>query len=156
VDEATTWSAKVNPAFSYLLRFGWGKAYTVAQAVRLDGISPATVRRWLKGYEAPGHRMAPVFGGKLDDTARISFLELIELIVASRFQRSDESGTIRSRRSGVLTPTHGNNSICRIHLRACAFGKRAGTCCMNSTSATEVEAISPSMPAVNGFAGHRP
>jgi uncharacterized protein (DUF433 family) len=65
-----------------------GKAYTVAQAARLADTSPATVRRWLRGYHAPHHHMDPVFGAKDTDASRLSFLELIELIVASTFRRS--------------------------------------------------------------------
>ncbi len=72
-------------------RFRTGKAYTVGQAAWLAGTSPTTVRRWLQGYDAPGHHMQPVFGERDDDIRRLSFLELIELIVASRFRRKDGS-----------------------------------------------------------------
>jgi uncharacterized protein (DUF433 family) len=72
-------------------RFRAGKAYTVAQAARLADTSPATVRRWLKGYYSPRHRMKPVFGAKDQDASRLSFLELVELIVASRFRKKTDS-----------------------------------------------------------------
>ena len=75
----------------YIDRFRSGKAYTVAQAARLAETSPATVRRWLKGYDAPRHHMEPVFGAKDQDGSRLSFLELVELIVASRFRRRTDS-----------------------------------------------------------------
>jgi uncharacterized protein (DUF433 family) len=70
-------------------RFRYGKAYTVRQVGRLAGVSPATVRRWLEGYEAPGHQMAPVFGGvrESNDAPGISFLQLIEIVVVARFRR---------------------------------------------------------------------
>ena len=67
-----------------------GKAYTLGQAARLAGTSEATVRRWLRGYDAPGHQMAPVFGvpeAAHARTARVSFLELTEIIVAAAFRR---------------------------------------------------------------------
>jgi uncharacterized protein (DUF433 family) len=69
-------------------KFRTGKAYTVAQAARLTGTTPATVRRWLKGYDVPGHHMAPVFGPESKDARRLSFLELVELTVASRFRNA--------------------------------------------------------------------
>ena len=67
----------------------YGKAYTVGQAARLAGVAPATVRRWLKGYEAPGRQMAPVFGagGSPDGAPGVSFLQLIEIVVVAQFRR---------------------------------------------------------------------
>jgi hypothetical protein len=82
--------AKVGRAAS-IDRFRSGKSYTVAQAARLAETSPATVRRWLKGYHAPHHHMEPVFGAKDQDATRLSFLELVELIVASRFRRRTDT-----------------------------------------------------------------
>lgn len=74
-------------------RFRSGKAYTIAQAARLAGSTAATVRRWLRGYEAPGHQMAPVFGERgavtPDGTPlSVSFLQLAEIVVVARFRRS--------------------------------------------------------------------
>ena len=69
--------------------FRTGKAYTVAQAARLAGTTPTTVRRWLVGYEAPGHRMEPVFGGRGDgeeSPIAVSFLQLVEIAVAAKFR----------------------------------------------------------------------
>lgn len=70
---------------------GWRvkPAYTVSQAAHLATTTPATARRWLYGYDQPGHQMQPVFGPK-DRTALVaatSFLELAELVVAVRFRR---------------------------------------------------------------------
>lgn len=70
---------------------GWRvkPAYTIAQAAHFAGTIPATARRWLYGYDQPGHQMQPVFGPK-DRTAlvaAVSFLELAELVVAVRFRR---------------------------------------------------------------------
>ena len=76
--------------------FRTGKAYTVEQAAQLAGTTPATVRRWLLGYEAPGHRMAPVFGDRarqqVGDILLVSFLELIEIVVISGFRRGTGGG----------------------------------------------------------------
>jgi uncharacterized protein (DUF433 family) len=73
--------------------FRTGKAYTVAQAGRLAGTSPQNVARWLRGYAAPGHQMAPVFGERAGQGQRaVSFLELAEIIVVARFRRPDWRG----------------------------------------------------------------
>lgn len=64
-------------------------AYTIVQAAWLSGVSSATVRRWLYGYDQPGHQMRPVFGSRAtgDPELYLSFLELAEIIVASGFRR---------------------------------------------------------------------
>ncbi len=66
-----------------------GKTYTLAQAARLASTTPQNVRRWLYGYEAPGHRMEPVFGSPTanDGPPSVSFLQLAELIVVARYRR---------------------------------------------------------------------
>ena len=70
--------------------FRTGKAYTVEQAAAITATSPANVRRWLTGYEAPGHRMDPVLGGRggSDGPLIVSFLELAELIVVVGFRKA--------------------------------------------------------------------
>ncbi|MCL4369639.1 MAG: DUF433 domain-containing protein [Chloroflexi bacterium] len=87
--DTQTWDSQ--PALD---TFRTGKAYTAARAARLAGTTAATVRRWLFGYEAPGHQMAPVFGaGRAtgeDGPLVVSFLELVEIAVVARF-RSAES-----------------------------------------------------------------
>ncbi|MFN0148276.1 MAG: DUF433 domain-containing protein [Dehalococcoidia bacterium] len=66
----------------------FAKTYTVAEAAHLAGTTPQNARRWLLGYEAPGHRMKPVLGPRPDDGAvSLSFLELVELIVVARYRR---------------------------------------------------------------------
>lgn len=72
--------------------FRVGKTYSVGEAARLAHTTAATVRRWILGYEAPGHRMLPVFprieeiesGRRLE----VSFLELAEVVVAVRFRQT--------------------------------------------------------------------
>jgi uncharacterized protein (DUF433 family) len=81
--------------------FRVGKAYSISEAAKLADTSAATVRRWLMGYEAPGHHMVPVFGEKerRSDTLLLSFLELIEVVVASRFRHDDNISLDRIRRA---------------------------------------------------------
>jgi len=70
---------------------GWrtSPTYTVAQAAKLASTSSATVRRWLYGYESERARMRPVFGTKKktkEASVEISFLQLAEIVVVSRFR----------------------------------------------------------------------
>lgn len=72
----------------WLDTFRTGKAYTIAQAAHLATTTPPTVRRWLLGSASPGHSTAPVFGKKSgEDPLLVSFLELVEIVVAVRFRR---------------------------------------------------------------------
>ena len=69
-----------------------GNSYTVSRAARLAGTTPQNVRRWLYGYEAPGHKMKPVFGPQPDGPPAISFLQLAELIVVARYRQRSGAG----------------------------------------------------------------
>jgi len=63
--------------------------YTISQAAKLAGTSSATVRRWLYGYESERARMRPVFGATKktkEASVEISFLQLAEIVVVSRFR----------------------------------------------------------------------
>lgn len=67
---------------------GWriNPAYTFTQAARLAGTSSQTVKRWLFGYDQPGHRMMPVFGREERSMAFVSFLQLAEIVVVAAFR----------------------------------------------------------------------
>src|SRR4029453_19047580 len=66
-------------------------AYRVSEAARYAETSAATVARWFRGYEAPGHRMAPGVGrgdGLPPGGGRVlSYLELIEVAFVADFRR---------------------------------------------------------------------
>ncbi|MXZ62234.1 MAG: helix-turn-helix domain-containing protein [Chloroflexi bacterium] len=65
-------------------------AYTVTEAARYAGTSPATVRRWIEGYENRDRHMEPVFAEKaraVDEPLRLSFLDLAEIVVVATFTR---------------------------------------------------------------------
>lgn len=71
---------------------GWRTSplYTIPEAARLAQVSTTTVRRWLYGYQSPDYQMAPVFGeqnrvGQAE--ALVSFLQLVEIVIASKFRR---------------------------------------------------------------------
>ena len=96
------WEVVLEPSFipGGLDIFRVGKAYTIAEAAALAHTTSATVRRWLQGYDQPGHQMSPVFGGPKgrDDgqPLMVSFVELIEIIVVARFRKRAPSGAILS------------------------------------------------------------
>jgi len=77
-------------------KFRTGKAYSLTEAAHLAETTPATVRRWLMGYEVTGHRMTPVFGSKKEaqpgEPILVSFLELIEIVVVAGFRRGANTG----------------------------------------------------------------
>jgi uncharacterized protein (DUF433 family) len=68
---------------------GTSPRYTIAQAGKLASTSPQNIRRWLFGYEASGHRMAPVFGVREREAMpMVSFLDLCELAVVAAFRKA--------------------------------------------------------------------
>ncbi len=65
--------------------------YTIGEAGRLAHVAPVTVRRWLHGYAPdrryPDWRSPPVFGPKDTTISLVSFLQLVEIVVASDFRK---------------------------------------------------------------------
>jgi uncharacterized protein (DUF433 family) len=65
--------------------------YTIGEAGRLAHVAPVTVRRWLHGYAPdlrhPDWRRPPVFGPKDTKVSLVSFLQLVEIVVASDFRK---------------------------------------------------------------------
>lgn len=73
--------------------------YTISQIAKLAGVHPITVRRWLYGADSASTKMRPVFseiGKSKEAMAEVSFLQLAELVVVSRFrQRKVKLNTLR-------------------------------------------------------------
>ena len=70
---------------------GWrtGPMYTYGEAARFAGVAPATVRRWIYGYDSQTGQMRPVFGSRersREPGPAVSFLQLAEIVVVSRFR----------------------------------------------------------------------
>lgn len=65
--------------------------YTFSEAAHLAHVSSATVRRWLLGYvpdqRYPGWHKPPVFGDHDATSPFVSFLQLIEIVVAADFRK---------------------------------------------------------------------
>lgn len=65
--------------------------YTISEAANLAHVAPITVRRWLFGYTPdaryPSRKSPPVFEGSEPGNPFVSFLQLVEIVVASDFRK---------------------------------------------------------------------
>jgi uncharacterized protein (DUF433 family) len=68
---------------------GWrtDPLYTIAEAAHLAHVSSMTVRRWLYGYRTPDRQVRPILGEQ-EKAPLVSFLQLVEIVVASSFRRN--------------------------------------------------------------------
>lgn len=63
--------------------------YTISEAAHLAHVSSSTVRRWLFGYK-PDRRQPSrpsVFGAKEAASPHVSFLQLVEIVIAADFRK---------------------------------------------------------------------
>ena len=72
---------------------GWrtGPLYSFSEAARLANVSAGTVRNWLNGYATKDRTAEPLFGSKGNQDSAVSFLQLIEIIVAGRLRKSERA-----------------------------------------------------------------
>ncbi len=61
--------------------------YSFSEAAHLAGISSSTIRNWLFGYEAGAKRRLPLFATEAEQVSMVSFIQLIEIVVAGRFRK---------------------------------------------------------------------
>jgi len=61
--------------------------YTIAEAAHLAHVSPITIRRWFYGYQTDSHDILPMLGEQ-EKKPQVSFLQLIEIIVAGKFRKN--------------------------------------------------------------------
>jgi uncharacterized protein (DUF433 family) len=65
--------------------------YTIGEAAHLAHVSPATVRRWLFGYAPdsrhPWYKTPPIFDGNEPGNPYVSFLQLVEIVMARLFRQ---------------------------------------------------------------------
>lgn len=69
--------------------------YTVAEAAHLAHVSPTTVRNWLYGTENSEALFPP------SRTPMVSFLQLIEIVVAANFRKSERVSLDRIRKAHI-------------------------------------------------------
>lgn len=60
--------------------------YTFGEAAHLANVSTTTVKNWLFGYTVRGREVPPLFPS--GSGAMVSFLQMIEIMVAGRFRKS--------------------------------------------------------------------
>ena len=72
---------------------GWrtGAMYSFSEVARLADVSPSTVRNWLFGYSVKDREVKPMFSPPPDQGPRVSFLQLIEIIVAGRLRKAEHA-----------------------------------------------------------------
>ena len=68
---------------------GWRteSMYSFAEAAHLANVSASTVKNWLFGYTVKGREVPPMFPSS-GNGAMVSFLQMIEIMVAGRFRKS--------------------------------------------------------------------
>ncbi len=68
---------------------GWRSEpmYSFSEASHLAGVSASTVRNWLFGYTAGGREVQPLFETADIQGPMVSFLQLIEIVVAGQFRK---------------------------------------------------------------------
>ncbi|MBN2238466.1 MAG: DUF433 domain-containing protein [Dehalococcoidales bacterium] len=65
--------------------------YTYQEAAHLAKVSPSTVRNWLLGYSTKRGDIAPLFTyPSQKENAMVSFIELIEIVVAATFRKAEK------------------------------------------------------------------
>ena len=71
---------------------GWRteSMYSFSEAAHLAEVSVTTVKNWLFGYTVRGRDVPPLMPSR--DAAMVSFLQMIEIMVAGRFRKSASGG----------------------------------------------------------------
>ncbi len=72
---------------------GWrtDPMYSFSEAAHLSNVSAGTVRNWLKGYILRDREAEPLFNPQEDQGSRVSFLQLIEIMVAGRLRKAEHA-----------------------------------------------------------------
>lgn len=72
---------------------GWrtDPMYSFGEAAHLANVSPGTVRNWLLGYRTKDREAQPLFTSKPDQGPMVSFLQLIEVVVAGRLRKAEHA-----------------------------------------------------------------
>ena len=63
--------------------------YSLAEAAHLAHVSSSTVRNWLLGYKGKDIDIQPLFPSRSNQEPRVSFLELVEIVVAAKFRTAE-------------------------------------------------------------------
>jgi len=81
-------------------RNGWRTQpmYSFSEAAHLAGVSTSTVRNWLLGYTVKERQVSPLLKAPQEQNTYCSFLQLIEIVVAARFRKAENTSfqTVKS------------------------------------------------------------
>ena len=80
---------------------GWrtDPMYTFGEAAHLAHVSPSTVRNWLLGYTVGARHVPPLLSTQEGQGPMVSFLQLVETVVAGRFRKTARVSLERVRRA---------------------------------------------------------
>ena len=97
--------------------------YTFGEAGHLAHVSASAVRNWLLGYTGHyGEAVTPLFREPSTGGAMVSFLQLIEIVVAGNFRKAERVGFQTVRRAYENARTQWNIEYPFAHLRIEALG----------------------------------
>ena len=71
--------------------------YTLREAGQLARVSTTTVKNWLFGYTVKGKEVPPLFTS-VENGEMVSFLQMIEIMVAAQFRKSKSRRSVSFRR----------------------------------------------------------
>ncbi len=95
--------------------------YSISRAAHLSGLTTYNIRRWLYGIDQPSQQMQPVFPDAHRDLPYISFLQLVELVIAKHF-RGKRIRLERIRRAHSFAKTAFTTDYPFAHLNLKTFG----------------------------------
>lgn len=96
--------------------------YSFSEAAHLAHVSPSTVRNWLLGYTTKQREVPPLFKVTLEQGARCSFLQFIEIVVAAQFRKAERVSFQTVRRAYENAQQEWNLEYPFAHLQLRALG----------------------------------
>lgn len=96
--------------------------YTFGEAARLAGVSTTTVGNWLLGYSAGDRDIEPLFRSDSSQGPMVSFIQLIEIVVAGRFRKAQRVPLYRVRQAHENAQQQFHLEYPFAHLRLEALG----------------------------------
>ncbi|MSQ07047.1 MAG: hypothetical protein EXR54_06320 [Dehalococcoidia bacterium] len=100
--------------------------YTFPEAAHLAHVSPGTVRNWLLGNQQYGR--PPLFNAQGNQGPMVSFLQLIEIMVARNFRLAERVSFDRVRRAYANAQRIWELEYPFAHLQLEAIGGHIGAC----------------------------
>lgn len=96
--------------------------YSFSEAAHLAHVSSSTVRNWILGYKGKGREVRPLFPPRDDQGPTVSFLQLVEIVVAAKFRKSERVSYERVKRAHENAQQQYHLEYPFAHLRLEAIG----------------------------------